>query len=191
MKNAPIPANESARQARLDGLGVLDTLPQPAFDHITELAAQICGTPIALITLVDRDRQWFKSRLGMEVAQTGRDVSFCGHAIIEPNRVMVVEDASQDPRFADNPLVQGEPHIRFYAGAPIVTQDGHALGTVCVIDRRARVLEPAQRAALCSLSTLVASLLEHERLQREEAKRNSAEERRREHVVQTLLLAGR
>ena len=191
MKNAPIPANEAARQARLDGLGVLDTLPQPAFDHITELAAQICNTPVALITLVDRDRQWFKSRLGIEVAQTGRDVSFCGHAIFEPKQVMVVEDASQDPRFADNPLVQGEPQIRFYAGAPIVTEDGQALGTVCVIDRRARVLEPAQRAALCSFASLVASLLEHERLQREEAQRNSAEERRRHQISQALLRAGR
>ena len=191
MKNAPIPANESARQARLDQLGVLDTLPQPAFDRITELAAQICNTPVALITLVDHDRQWFKSRLGVELAQTGRDVSFCGHAILHPDQVMVVEDASQDARFADNPLVLGDPQIRFYAGAPIVTEDGLALGTVCVIDRRARVLEPAQRAALSSLSTLVASLLEHERLQREEAQRNSVEERRRHQISQALLRAGR
>ena len=190
MKPAPIHLNESARQARLDKLGVLDTLPQPAFDHITELASQICGAPVALITLIDRDRQWFKSRVGLAVEQTARDVSFCDHAILDPGQLMVVEDASKDPRFADNPLVLGEHHVRFYAGSPIVTEDGYALGTVCVIDHRPRVLEPAQRAALCSLSSLVATLLESERLQREEAKRNSAEERRRSQIFQTLLQAG-
>jgi signal transduction histidine kinase len=171
-------------------LGVLDTLPQPAFDHITDLASQICGAPVALITLVDHNRQWFKSRIGIEVAQTGRDESFCGHAILHPDELMVVEDTSKDARFADNPLVQGDPRIRFYAGAPIVTEDGHALGTVCVIDRRTRVLEPAQRAALCSLASLVATLLEHERLQREEARRNSVEERRRSQIFQALLEVG-
>ncbi len=170
---------------------MLDTLPQPVFDHITDLASQICNTPIALITLVDRDRQWFKSRVGLAATQTGRDVSFCGHAIFDPEQVFVVEDALQDARFADNPLVQGDPQIRFYAGAPIVTEDGHALGTVCVIDRRARVLEPAQHAALCSLASLVATLLEHEHLQREEAQRNSAEERRRSQIAHALLQAGR
>jgi signal transduction histidine kinase len=171
-------------------LGVLDTLPQPAFDHITELASQICSTPIALITLVDHDRQWFKSRVGLAAEQTGREESFCGHAILDPKQVLVVEDTLQDARFADNPLVLGDPEIRFYAGAPIVTEDGHALGTVCVIDQRARVLEPAQRAALCSLASLVATLLEHERLQREEAKRNSAEKRRRSQIFQALLEVG-
>jgi len=190
LKNAPIPDNESQRQARLDRLGVLDTLPQPAFDHITELASQICNTPIALITLVDQGRQWFKSRVGLAAEQTGREESFCGHAILDPTQVLVVEDALQDARFADNPLVLGDPEIRFYAGAPIVTEDGHALGTVCVIDRRARVLEPAQRAALCSLASLVATLLEHEQLQREEANRNSAEERRRSQIFQALLQVG-
>ncbi len=190
MKIAPIPADELARQARLDGLGALDTLPHPAFDHITELASKICDTPVALVTLVDRDRQWFKSRVGIEITQTSRDLSFCGHAIHVPDQVMEVEDASQDPRFADNPLVQGAPHLRFYAGAPIVTEDGHALGTVCVIDQRARVLTPAQRTSLQSLSSLVASLLDHERLRREEAERNSAEVRRRDQCVQALLHVG-
>jgi len=124
-------------------LGVLATLPQPAFDQITELASQICSTPIALITLVDHDRQRFKSRVGLAAKQAGREESFCGHAILDPKQVLVVEDALQDPRFSDNPMVLGGPEIRFYAGAPIVTEDGYALGTVCVIDRRARVLEPA------------------------------------------------
>jgi signal transduction histidine kinase len=190
LKKAPIPSNETLRQARLDRLGLLDTLPQPAFDHITELASQICSTPIALITLVDHDRQWFKSRVGLAEEQAGREESFCGHAILDPKQVLVVEDALQDARFSDNPMVLGGPKIRFYAGAPIVTEDGYALGTVCVIDQRARVLEPAQRAALCSLASLVATLLEHERLQREEAKRNSAEERRRSQIFQVLLQAG-
>lgn len=190
MKNAPIPDNESLRQARLDGLGVLDTLPQPAFDHITALASQICGTPIALISLIDRDRQWFKSRVGLAAEQTGRDASFCGHAILDPSQVLVVEDALQDARFADNPLVLGEPNIRFYAGAPVVTEDGLALGTVCVIDRHARVLEPAQCTALSSLASLVATLLEHERLQREQAQRSSAQERRRSQIFQALLESG-
>ncbi len=169
---------------------MLDTLPQPVFDHITKLASQICNTPVALISLVDRDRQWFKSRVGIDVWQTDRNSSLCGYAILEPTQVMVLEDASQDARFADNPLVQSGPQIRFYAGAPIVTDDGHALGTVCVIDRRARVLEPAQRAALTSLANLVANLLEHERLQREEAKRNSDKERRRSQMTHALLQAG-
>lgn len=191
LKTAPIPADESVRQARLDGLGVLDTLPQPVFDHITKLASQICNTPVALITLVDRERQWFKSRLGLAAAQTGREISFCGHAIFDPEKIFVVEDALQDVRFADNPLVQGDPKIRFYAGAPIVTNDGYALGTVCVMDQRARQLEPAQLVALSSLAHLVANLLEHERLQHEEAKRNSDKERQRSQMTHALLQVGR
>lgn len=191
MKPAPIPANEAARQARLDRLGVLDTLPQPAFDHITEIAAKICGTPLALISLVDRERQWFKSRVGLETSQTSREASFCGHAILEPEQLLVVEDTSRDQRFADNPLVLGDLRIRFYAGAPIVTDDGYALGTVCVIDQRPRVLQADQRAALRALASLVSTLLEHERLHREEAQRNSTAARRREQIFQALLHGGR
>ena len=190
MQSPSFPPSETQRQARLDALGVLDSLPQPAFDHITDLAAKICRTPVALISLVDRDRQWFKSRVGLDATETGRDVSLCGHAILEPTEVMEVRDASTDPRFADNPLVLGEPKIRFYAGAPIVTADGHALGTVCVIDQAARVLEPDQRDALRSLAALVASLLEQERLQRAETLRNSAEGLRRAQVYQALLHVG-
>jgi signal transduction histidine kinase len=178
------------RQARLDSLGVLDTLPHPAFDHITALASQICGTPMAYISLIDRNRQWFKSPVGLAAEQIDRDASFCGHAILDPSQVLVVEDALQDARFADNPLVLGEPNIRFYAGAPIVTEDGYALGTVCVIDRRARVLEPAQRTALSSLASLVVTLFEHERLQREEAQRSAADVRRRSQIAQALRQAG-
>ena len=191
MKSAPFPANETERQAQLDRFGVLDSLPQPAFDHITDLAAKICDTPVALISLVDRNRQWFKSRVGLDTTETGRDVSLCGHAILHPDELMEVRDASQDPRFADNPLVLGEPNIRFYAGAPIVTPEGHALGTVCVVDRCPRTLEPKQRDALRSLAALVTTLLEQERLQNEEALRHSADALKRAQMYQALLNVGR
>lgn len=173
MQKAPLRANETQRLARLRAFGVLDTLPQKAFDDITSLAAAICGTPIALISLVDENRQWFKSKKGLEAPETPRDVAFCSHAINEPDQLMVVENALQDLRFADNPLVLEDPAIRFYAGAPIVTEDGLALGTVCVIDRQERQLDASQAQALRSLSNLVVTLLEHEVLQRKEAARLS------------------
>lgn len=166
MQAAPPTPNEAARLERLRRFGVLDTLPQEAFDHITALASVICDTPIALISLVDQDRQWFKSRVGLDAEQTSREVAFCAHAIHDPGQVMVVEDATQDPRFHDNPLVTGQPDIRFYAGAPIVTDEGYALGTVCVIDRRSRGLSAAQQLALRSLARLVLTLMAHEEEQR-------------------------
>lgn len=166
MQAAPPTPNEAARLERLRRFGVLDTLPQEAFDHITALASAICDTPIALISLVDQDRQWFKSRVGLDAEQTSREVAFCAHAIHEPGQVMVVEDATQDPRFHDNPLVTGQPDIRFYAGAPIVTDEGYALGTVCVIDQRSRGLSAAQQLALRSLARLVLTLMAHEEEQR-------------------------
>lgn len=179
MISAPLPANEAARLAALTNLGLLDTLPQGTFDDITALASAICGTPIALISLVDAERQWFKSRVGIDAPQTARDVAFCAHAILEPEQVMVVEDATLDARFHDNPLVSQAPDIRFYAGAPIVTRDGFALGTVCVMDREARTLSAAQIDGLRSLSRLVVSLIEHDKRQREEALLASEEMRQR------------
>jgi PAS domain S-box-containing protein len=171
MSIPPLPPDEAQRLANLRSFAILDTLPQKAFDDITALASTICGTPIAVISLVDEDRQWFKSRLGLDTKETSRDVSFCGHAILQPSEVMVVPNALQDARFRDNELVQGDTQIRFYAGAPIISPEGYPLGTVCVIDQRERSLTPSQTASLRSLSSLVSNLLDHERLTRETEQR--------------------
>jgi PAS domain S-box-containing protein len=191
MRSAPLPANETKRLARLRDIGVLDSLPQQAFDDITALAASICGTPIALISLVDEDRQWFKSRLGLNAPQTPREVAFCSHAILQPDDVMVVPDALADERFQGNPLVDQDPSIRFYAGAPIVTDDGLALGTVCVIDTQVRELTTLQRDSLKLLSSLVNELMEHFQLQREQARRESVDMQRRNQMFEALLTSGR
>ena len=173
MQTAPIPHNEEQRLDRLRGLCILDTLPQKAFDDLTALAQVICGMPVALISFIDRDRQWFKSRVGTEVTDIPRELAFCSHAILEPDKVMVVEDLRLDPRFLDNPLVTGPTSVRFYAGAPIITHDGFALGTVCVGDQMPRTLHSVQICALGRLASLVATLVEHQRMQRLEAVRNA------------------
>ena len=152
-------AGEAARLAAIRRYRILDTEPEQRFDDLVLLASQICGTPMALISLVDRDRQWFKARLGMEATETSRDVAFCSRAIEQPD-LFVVPDALEDERFRDNPLVRGEPHIRFYAGAPLVTADGLAIGTLCVLDREPKALTAEQRAALEALKRQVESQLE-------------------------------
>ncbi len=159
MKAAPIGQDELDRLEALYRYRLLDTGADQAYDDITALAAQICGTPIALVSLVDTQRQWFKSRVGLDVAQTPRDISFCGHAI-HGREVFEVSDAREDERFADNPFVTQEPNIRFYAGAPLVTPDGYAVGTLCVIDSVPHKLSDAQRSALTALGRQVVQQME-------------------------------
>ncbi len=158
--------DEAARLAALSAYGLLDTRPEPSLDDLTKLAAQICEAPISLISLIDEHRQWFLSRVGLDVPETPRDVSFCAHAILQPE-LMIVPDTALDTRFADNPLVTGEPGIRFYAGMPLSTPDGHALGTLCVIDRIPRQLTPRQQDALRVLSRQVMAQVELRRQTRE------------------------
>jgi GAF domain-containing protein len=156
------PKNEEARVSTLEKYAILDTDPEAAFDDLAQLASFVCKTPIALISLIDGDRQWFKSRVGLSVTETSRDVAFCSSAILQPD-VFVVPDALQDDRFRDNPLVVSEPHIRFYAGAPLITEDGYALGTLCVIDQKPRELAADEKEALKALSRLVLGQLEFRR----------------------------
>ena len=149
-------------KTRLDALRkyrILDTDPEQAFDDLTFLASQICETPIALISLVDEHRQWFKSRVGIDAEQTSRSVSFCAHAIQQPN-LFVVPDTLKDARFRENPLVVNDPNIRFYAGAPLVTRDGDALGTLCVVDVRPRTITDGERQALEALRRQAQAQLE-------------------------------
>lgn len=150
---------ETARLAALRRYRILDTEPERAFDDLALLASQICQTPIALITLIDADRQWFKARTGLAATQTPRAVSFCTHAI-QQHGLFVVDDARDDERFRDNPFVTGGPFVRFYAGAPLVTPEGHALGTICVIDAVPRSLTADQREALDALKRQVEAQLE-------------------------------
>src|ERR1700730_2390018 len=152
-------ANEAERLRTLRSYKILDTKPEERFDELTRLAALICGLPISVISLIDTDRQWFKSRFGLDVQEAPRAQAFCTHAIMQPE-MFVVPDASQDERFAQNPLVTGDLHIRFYAGAPLTARDGHLLGTLCVIDREPHTLTPAQTEALKILGRLVIANVE-------------------------------
>ena len=156
---APRPANEPQRLDALRSYAILDTPVEAAFDDIVKVASQICGTPMALISLVDDVRQWFKASVGVAVRETPVEMAFCAHAILQPE-VLVVSDTQQDPRFIDNALVTGEPKLRFYAGAPLRTSDGYQLGTVCVLDREPRQLSNSQREALQALARQTMALLE-------------------------------
>jgi len=183
VKTAPLPSNETQRLAALRRYNVLDTQAEAAFDDLTRLAAQICGTPVSLITLLDENRQWFRSRAGLDIAETSRDLSFCSHAILQAD-LLVVEDAGIDERFADNPLVTEGPSIRSYAGMPLITPDGFALGTLCVIDRQPRQFTPAQAEALRTLARQVMTQLELRRHLAELA-RNVEQHQRTEERLRT------
>jgi len=166
MQPNELPSNEPLRLSALYDYGLLDSDNESVFDELTELAASICDVPIALITLVDESRQWFKAQVGLDTQETARSVAFCTHAILQPD-MFIVPDALQDPRFADNPLVTGAPYIRFYAGAPLFSPEGYGLGTLCVIDTKPRVLTEKQLTSLSILRTHVLKLFELRRVTRE------------------------
>jgi len=180
--------DERSRLAALRSYRILDTEPERAFDDLALLASQICDTPIALISLVDAERQWFKSRVGVSAHETSRDVAFCAHAILQ-RELFVVHDALQDDRFRHNPLVVSDPNIRFYTGAPLINAEGHALGTLCVIDRKPRTLDARQLEALEALRRQVVAQLELRRnlheLERALGERDRAE-RERERLIGEL-----
>jgi diguanylate cyclase (GGDEF)-like protein/PAS domain S-box-containing protein len=165
-RGAPLPPDEDQRLRALRDLDQLDSAPEPVFDAITRLAASLCDVPIALVRLVDERRQWFKSAVGLAVKETPRELAFCAHAILTPTELLEVPDTTQDARFRDNPLVLQDPHIRFYAGAPLVNRDGLGLGTLCAMDRVPRTLTPEQRGQLRDLATLVVHVLETTRTAR-------------------------
>jgi GAF domain-containing protein len=183
-----MPANEEGRVAALQKYAILDSEPEQAFDDLTLLASYICRTPIALISLIDESRQWFKSRVGITVSETPRDIAFCSTAILS-SEVMIVPDTLKDDRFRNHPLVVSEPNIRFYAGAPLITEEGFALGTLCVVDRIPREFSPEQREALKALSRMVLAQLEFRRnliLLREALNDRTKEEHERQKELRRL-----
>ena len=156
----PLSLNENDRLKALNSYHLLDTLPEEDFDNITYLASVICQTPISIISLIDQDRQFFKSHLGIDINQTHKDLSFCAHAINQPQAIFEIEDARLDERFHDNNFVIGKPNIAFYAGVPLVDTDGFALGTLCVVDQKPRKLTDEQKEALTKLSKQVMLIIE-------------------------------
>lgn len=184
----PMQGNDAARVAALQKYDILDSEPEKAFDDLALLASYVCKTPIALISLVDEDRQWFKAKVGVSISETPRDIAFCSLAIQQPD-VFVVPDTLQDERFRNNPLVVSDPRIRFYAGAPLISEEGFALGTLCVIDRTPREVTPDQLEALKALSRLVLAQLEFRRnliLLKEALNDRTKEEHERERELKKL-----
>jgi GAF domain-containing protein len=166
VKKYPVPENEKRRLKALRDYEILDSLSEVEFDRITELASLICDVPISLISLIDENRQWFKSKVGLGVNETSRDLAFCAYAIMDTD-ILEVEDATKDDRFKNNDLVTSDPNIRFYAGYPLIDLKGYALGTLCVIDRKPKILSATQKRALQLLSDDVTTLI-IERRQKEE-----------------------
>ena len=157
---APLTANEEERLRELDLYAILDTLPEKEYDQLTAIAAAICGTKISLVSLIDHRRQWFKSHYGMDDQETPREYAFCAHAILQPSDVFIIPDAREDHRFHDNPLVTGKPHVIFYAGVPLITENGYPLGTLCVLDDQPRLLKKEQIDALIGLAEQTINLME-------------------------------
>ena len=160
MKPAALPANEKDRLKALNEYGLLDTAPEEVYDDITRIASELCRTPVAIISLVDKERQWHKSKQGITADEDPRAYSFCAHAILEPDEIFIVPDARRDDRFATNPLTTGAPNIVFYAGVPLVNTEGYPLGSLCVIDSRIRTLTDNQLLSLKSLARLVVTNFE-------------------------------
>jgi len=160
MISPQIPENEDGRVQALKSYHILDTLPEKDFDDLTRIAAEICQTPISLVSLIDENRQWFKSHHGLDATETPREYAFCAHAINHPDQTLIVSDASKDPRFFDNPLSIGEPYVKFYAGVPLTNPEGFPLGTLCVIDNKPKNLSQKQVEALKALANQVVSQLE-------------------------------
>ena len=158
MKSPPIPENDPERLESLRRLAILDTPRADPFDRVTRTCSRMLDVPIVLVSLVDEERQWFKSRVGLDVMETPREVAFCAH-VVHDDRPMVVPDALDDPRFADNPLVTGDPHVRAYLGVPVHAPDGHALGTICAIDRAPRDFTPSQVIAMERMARVVEQLI--------------------------------
>jgi PAS domain S-box-containing protein len=174
---APIPEDEEQRLAVLRDYQILDTPPEPAFDELLQLAAHICQTPIAAISFIDEDRQWFKAGIGLDSQETSRDIAFCAHAILVKDNVTIIQDATLDERFADNPAVTSQDGIRFYAGAPLLAPDSHSLGTLCVIDRHPRELSLGQSASLQALSRCIVAQLQLRRHTRQLAEETAEKQR--------------
>jgi two-component sensor histidine kinase len=155
-----IPKNEAERLNNLRSYCLLDSEPEEDYDNLTSLTADLLETPICVISLIDKDRQWFKSKVGLSVPETPRDISFCGHAINSPKELLIIRNAKKDPRFCDNPLVTGDPHVVFYAGAPLISLEGYPFGTLCVIDYKERTLSDLQKNQLTILAQQVSKLLQ-------------------------------